>query len=72
MKCPECSMPTYVIDTRAIHEETTVYRRRRCVNGHRFTTHEILMAEMTPEAWQSLRNHARQVEYRRRRERAHH
>lgn len=39
MKCPYCSTPdTRVIDTRETAEG--IRRRRECVNGHRFTTHE--------------------------------
>jgi hypothetical protein len=38
MKCLECGAATEVLSTRTW--ETYVYRRRKCFNGHRFSTEE--------------------------------
>lgn len=39
MKCPVCSSTlNQVVETRV--RGAYVYRRRRCFNGHLFTTHE--------------------------------
>lgn len=40
MKCPRCGAASNVIETRAAVHMTTA-RRRECLNGHRFTTHEV-------------------------------
>lgn len=39
--CPECgNRRCEVIDSREIKEGDTIRRRRKCENGHRFTTKE--------------------------------
>lgn len=40
MKCPRCGADSTVKETRSWENET-MYRRRECFNGHRFTTVEI-------------------------------
>lgn len=40
MKCPVCGAWSEVLDTREGQNESTK-RRRRCGNGHRFTTLEV-------------------------------
>ena len=40
MKCPTCESCTGVIDTRK-HEDG-VWRQRKCPNGHRFWTREVV------------------------------
>lgn len=40
MICPECGSVSGVVETRTIIG--ALKRRRRCVNGHRFTTYEIM------------------------------
>ena len=44
MKCPECGVWTVVKEAR----ESKIYgykRRRECANGHRFTTHEVVIPD---------------------------
>ena len=41
MKCPICGAPTRVLSTR---RETM--RRRECDKGHRFTTEEVMQADI--------------------------
>lgn len=44
LPCPECgSNQSRVTDSRA--NETGIRRRRQCINGHRFSTQEILLTE---------------------------
>lgn len=49
MRCPKCtSLETKVLDTRTGKNETSIRRRRECLDcGHRFTTvEEILRADL--------------------------
>lgn len=41
--CPDCGKPTGVIDSRARCDSNgpMIARRRKCPNGHRFTTYEL-------------------------------
>ena len=43
-QCPECGAGTCVVDSRLTgkRSERGIRRRRRCANGHRFTTYETL------------------------------
>ena len=41
MDCPFCQKSTYVLATRA-DSSGQLHRRRKCENGHRFTTYEVL------------------------------
>jgi transcriptional repressor NrdR len=45
MRCPKCtSIDTKVLDTRTAKKETSIRRRRECLDcGHRFTTIEEVM-----------------------------
>ena len=57
MKCPECGVWTVVKEAR--ESETYGYRRRReCANGHRFTTHEVVIPD---ETIKEERNHRLKV-----------
>jgi hypothetical protein len=40
MTCPTCQSPTRVVSCRSVGEE--FFRRRRCENGHRSNTAEVL------------------------------
>jgi len=40
MTCPTCHSPTRVVSCRLVGEE--FFRRRRCENGHRSNTAEVL------------------------------
>lgn len=40
MKCPECGAESSVLETRDASR-----RRRKCQNGHRFTTMEVVVPE---------------------------
>ncbi len=42
--CPVCMGNTKVIDSRSTGDHS-IRRRRKCVNGHRFTTFEVLSNE---------------------------
>lgn len=45
--CPECSAArTQVLETRSRNSMGTIFRRRECANGHRFSTQEIVVKEM--------------------------
>lgn len=51
IKCPDCgSLISYVVDSRAENGER-IYRRRRCLNGHRFSTEErvVNLSRNNPE-----------------------
>lgn len=43
MRCPTCGADSGVSETR--ETVSGMRRRRRCVNGHRFTTYEIIAAD---------------------------
>lgn len=47
MTCPTCQSPTRVVSCRSVGEE--FFRRRRCENGHRFNTAEVL--HLGPFPW---------------------
>lgn len=49
MKCPKCQAATSVVETR------DPKRRRECVNGHRFSTLELPLAEVQKMRAESLR-----------------
>jgi transcriptional regulator NrdR family protein len=44
MPCKECNEKSFVIDSRPCFRKATsenfIYRRRKCINGHRFTTYD--------------------------------
>ena len=42
LPCPACGAATGVLDTRG--RLGRVHRRRVCENGHRFSTHEVIVA----------------------------
>lgn len=42
MKCTTCGAWTDVAETRRVDEGYTLRRTRRCANGHRFATFEVL------------------------------
>lgn len=42
LKCPECQGRTEVRDSRVSKDEDTIWRRRHCENGHRFSTLEVI------------------------------
>lgn len=46
LDCPECGSPTDVMDSRPRSGE--IRRRRRCKNGHRFSTKEIVITAAAP------------------------
>lgn len=41
--CPDCGADTDVTDTRPWADEKAIKRRRKCKNGHRFTTVEMAL-----------------------------
>ncbi len=47
MTCPTCQSPTRVVSCRLVGEE--FFRRRRCENGHRSNTAEVL--HLGPFPW---------------------
>ena len=47
MTCPTCQAPTRVVSCRSVGEE--FFRRRRCENGHRSNTAEVL--HLGPFPW---------------------
>lgn len=47
MTCPTCQSPTRVVSCRSVGEE--FFRRRRCENGHRSNTAEVL--HLGPFPW---------------------
>jgi transcriptional regulator NrdR family protein len=51
LRCPECGVmaPSVVTDTRMSRDGLRIRRRRKCSNGHRFTTYEQEPAE--PAEW---------------------
>lgn len=47
--CPECNWPSNkVIDSRHSSDGTEIWRRRECVNRHRFTTRERINEPLEP------------------------
>ena len=51
MRCPRCSGPTHVLDTRRVVDDVTIRRRRECLRCElRFTTRERLDLELVPPA----------------------
>lgn len=55
MACPDCSAPgASVVDSRNAGPQV-VRRRRRCANGHRFTTYEVPQTYLLRELLVSVR-----------------
>ncbi len=43
MRCPNCTSPTTVYDSRPLRLDTVIRRRRKCpACGHRFSTYETV------------------------------
>lgn len=61
MKCPFCnSNETKVVDSRTAQKESTIRRRRECIDcGHRFTTYEYVVEYPL----QIIKNDGRREEY---------
>lgn len=61
MKCPFCnSNETRVVDSRTAQKESTIRRRRECIDcGHRFTTYEYVVEYPL----QIIKNDGRREEY---------
>lgn len=47
LPCPQCGFPTEVLETRYMTKpEGAVRRRRKCKQGHRITTIEVVVKEV--------------------------
>ncbi len=53
VRCPVCQTKTRVIDSRG--NGTSIYRRRQCSTGHRFTTLETEAPNVTNEQYRKMR-----------------
>lgn len=50
IKCPKCGIDSSrVLSTRTDATSTLVYRRRQCVEGHRYTTVETVFGTLAPK-----------------------
>ena len=54
MKC-SCGAPSEILETRTY--KSSVYRRRICFNGHRFSTDERVRKEINKEPFKHENNH---------------
>lgn len=49
IKCPTCSIDSSsVLSTRTDATSTIIYRRRKCIEGHRYTTVETVFGTLAP------------------------